>query len=355
MNTTGSIGGPTFTAWGPFSMKPLTGQPPFPRPKSSEVLHKVCQEERTRPRQIVAGDCAGLGGHLLKGDTARSRPSDMHRRLSWPTRCGGGSPTFRFAAYAEPWTSRVLRWARRHKTAVSAVAGLVVAATIALAISTVLISGERNEAEAQGRQVRQAVHLLTQIADIGFDKQLDPLQKKFLEKALAYYENFTSRASGDPAVRAGAVPNIIQNGARLGPPSTDTPAAPRASSRLGFAAPHHETTDANHADDTQNHRRWLGNSRWRRRRGRGNGHGVIGKNKIVVAETRLAGNKTSELRGVCWQHRRVVTRAREVQRDGVSVSGRCPYYSHLGVFRRASDCGMLVMVIENAPETKPSL
>ena len=36
-------------------------------------------------------------------------------------------------AYAEPWTSRVLRWARRHKTAVSAAAALLLTATTALA------------------------------------------------------------------------------------------------------------------------------------------------------------------------------------------------------------------------------
>ena len=43
-----------------------------------------------------------------------------------------------------------------------------------------LVAGERNEAEAQGQQARQAVHLLTKVADIGFDDQLDPLQKEFL-------------------------------------------------------------------------------------------------------------------------------------------------------------------------------
>ena len=85
--------------------------------------------------------------------------------------------------------------------AVSTAAGLLVTATVALAVSTVLITRERNEAEAQGQQARQAVNLLTQVADISFDEQLDPLQKKFLEKALAYYEKFTSRAAGDTSVR----------------------------------------------------------------------------------------------------------------------------------------------------------
>ena len=47
-----------------------------------------------------------------------------------------------------------------------------------------------NEAQVQGQQPPQAVHLLTKVADSGFDEQLDPLQKEFLENALAYYEQY---------------------------------------------------------------------------------------------------------------------------------------------------------------------
>ena len=70
-----------------------------------------------------------------------------------------------------------------------------------VAITTVLVSREKTEAEAQGQQARHAVQILTKVADIGFDDQLDPLQKEFLEEALQYYEQFTSRVSHDPGVR----------------------------------------------------------------------------------------------------------------------------------------------------------
>ena len=43
--------------------------------------------------------------------------------------------------------------------------------------------------------------MLTKVKDIGFDDQLDPLQKEFLTGALEYYEQFTSRVSNDPTVR----------------------------------------------------------------------------------------------------------------------------------------------------------
>jgi serine/threonine protein kinase len=178
----------------------LTGQPPFTAPKSAEIVRKVCAEEPVPPRQHVAEVAPALQAVCLKAlakepakryATATDLAHEVRRWLA-------DDPV---QAYHEPWTARLLRWGRRHKTAVSAAAALLATATIALAISTVLISGERNEAEAQGQQARQAVNLLTQVADIGFDEQLDPLQKKFLEKALAYYEKFTARASGDPAVR----------------------------------------------------------------------------------------------------------------------------------------------------------
>ena len=43
--------------------------------------------------------------------------------------------------------------------------------------------------------------MLTKVADSGFDEQLDPLQKEFLENALAYYEQFTGRFADDPGVK----------------------------------------------------------------------------------------------------------------------------------------------------------
>ena len=45
------------------------------------------------------------------------------------------------------------------------------------------------------------MQILTKVADIGFDDQLDPLQKEVLEEALQYYEQFTSRVAHDPGVR----------------------------------------------------------------------------------------------------------------------------------------------------------
>jgi eukaryotic-like serine/threonine-protein kinase len=178
----------------------LTGRPPFIAPKTSEIIRKVIQEAPTPPRQILATIPPGLEGVCMKAlrkpsgeryATAAELAQEVQRYLA-------DEPV---QAYAEPWTSRVLRWARRHKTAVSAAAVLLLTATTALGITTVLVSKEKTEAENQGQQARHAVQILTKVADIGFDDQLDPLQKEFLEEALQYYEQFTSRVAHDPGVR----------------------------------------------------------------------------------------------------------------------------------------------------------
>ncbi len=199
----------------------LTGRPPFVASKTSEVIRKVYQEAPTAPRQIVGTIAPAIEAICLKAlrkeraeryASASELAQEVQRHLA-------DEPVH---AYPEPWARRVIRWARRHRTAVSAAAGLLVAATITLAISTALIVRERNEAqrqrnlariqkheaeiqkneaEIQGQQAREAVHLLTKGADIALDDQLDPLQKEFLENALAYYEKFTGRVAGDRAVR----------------------------------------------------------------------------------------------------------------------------------------------------------
>jgi eukaryotic-like serine/threonine-protein kinase len=178
----------------------LTGRPPFIAPKTSEIVRKVCTEAPTPPRQIVADVSPALEAVCLKAlrktsderyATAAELAQEVQRNLA-------DEPV---TAFEEPWTHRVLRWARKHRTLVSAAAALLITAVIGFAVSTILVTGERSEAEAQGKQARSAVQMLTRVKDIGFDDQLDPLQKEFLTEALGYYEQFTSRVSHDPVVR----------------------------------------------------------------------------------------------------------------------------------------------------------
>jgi eukaryotic-like serine/threonine-protein kinase len=178
----------------------LTGRPPFVAPKTSEVIRKVCKEDPVPPRQILSAIAPDLEAICLKAlqKAPENRYGSASELAQEVQRSLADEPV---QAYAEPWTRRAWRWARRHKTVVSTAGGLLAITAIALAITTAIVTHARDEAEEQGQQARQAVHLLTEVADIGFDEQLDPLQKKFLEQALAYYQKFTSSTAGDPVTR----------------------------------------------------------------------------------------------------------------------------------------------------------
>ena len=197
----------------------LTGKPPFSG-DVADALRAVQKSDFLPPRRRDPSIARGLEAACLKAmalraenryNSARALAEDIERWMA-------DEPML---ALREGWIARARRWSRKHRTAVAALAGLFIAATIGLAIGTVLITREwketqvqrniaqaqgrvaqtqRNEAEAQGRQARQAVRLLTRVAEIGFDEQLDPLQKQFLENALAYYEQFTGRGVDDPGV-----------------------------------------------------------------------------------------------------------------------------------------------------------
>jgi len=105
------------------------------------------------------------------------------------------------SAFREPWTKRLSRWSRRHRTAVASAAALLLASAAALAISAVLIGRERDEARLQRRAARQAVDdMYTTVAEQWLEDRLDPLQREMLEKASAYYERF---AKAEPADAAG--------------------------------------------------------------------------------------------------------------------------------------------------------
>ena len=178
----------------------LTGRPPFIAPKTSEIIRKVCQDAPIPPRQIVETVTPALDAVCLRAlsKAPAKRYASASELAQEIQRHMADEPV---TAYAEPWLARTQRWMRRHKRFVTGAAALACTLAVCLAIGFVLVSKEKKEAETQGKQARQAVQLLTKVAEIGFDEQLDPLQKEFLEDALQYYEQFTRRVAHDPTVR----------------------------------------------------------------------------------------------------------------------------------------------------------
>src|SRR5262249_54453913 len=110
---------------------------------------------------------------------------------------------------------RLRKWARRHQpivwsAAVSAVV-LLVCGVVGLAVSNFLIAQkeqeavrQREDARAQRRLARRAVDkMFTQVAEKWLARRagLEPLQREFLEEALAFYQEFAKEESTDPDAR----------------------------------------------------------------------------------------------------------------------------------------------------------
>jgi tetratricopeptide (TPR) repeat protein len=124
-------------------------------------------------------------------------------------------------AYPEPLAARVGRWVKRNRTLVAGAAVLLVTATLALAVGTVLlgqanreIQRQRDEANRQRdqaaenfRMARRAVDdYLTTVSESTLLKSplpgLQPLRRELLERALGYYQEFVRRHGDDPSLRA---------------------------------------------------------------------------------------------------------------------------------------------------------
>ena len=176
----------------------LAGRPPLAG-SVADILRRTGKGDFPPPRLIEPSVEKALEAVCLKAmalrpedryATARALADDIER---WQA----DEPV---SAWREPLWVRMRRRARKHRVAVAVAAALLVATTIGLGVSTAFITRERNEAEAQGEQARQAIGLLTGAADLAFDERLDPFQEDFLKQALGYYQRFTARVAANPKV-----------------------------------------------------------------------------------------------------------------------------------------------------------
>jgi serine/threonine-protein kinase len=197
----------------------LCGKPPFPGGETTAVLRRVIHEPPPRPRQLAAGTPRALEAVCLKAlakeparryGTAGELAGEVRHWLA-------GEPV---AAYPEPWPARLARWARRHQPLVAAAAALLLTAVAALAVGIGLINREKERtalalasesqalaAESQARRrTREALDAMSSqvIEDwLARRSQLEPAQRAFLEKALAYYEAFADESGQTEEVRQG--------------------------------------------------------------------------------------------------------------------------------------------------------
>lgn len=179
----------------------LTGAPPFDGKMTTEILRQVREEAPRSPRELNPKVDPALQAICLKAlskqrerryASATEMAQDVQRYLA-------DQPVH---ASPDPWTRRALRWGRRHRTIVATSAGLLLTATIALSVGTVMVSRERNVAAFEANEAQHAVDdMYTKVAENWLEDRLDPLQKEFLQKTLAHYQTLTGQAASDPAVQ----------------------------------------------------------------------------------------------------------------------------------------------------------
>ncbi len=179
----------------------LTGVPPFTGSNTQDLLRRVREELPPAPRLQDPQVPHALEAICLKAmsksqderyDTAILLANDIKRFLA-------DEPV---SAYPDPWTTRLGRWAKRHKHAVQVSAAVLVVVAGALAITSVVVSRERDQANTQRQLARQAVDdMYTRVAETWLENNDDQLQREFLTKARDYYVGFANAPANDVATR----------------------------------------------------------------------------------------------------------------------------------------------------------
>jgi serine/threonine-protein kinase len=245
-----AAGGPTSVAsdvygLGAILYSILTGRAPYHSGAAGDRVRQAATLDPPSPRAINPSAPAALDAVCRKAmarDPADRYPSadalavQIRRHLA-------DEPV---DAYREPWPVRAARWGRRHRTAVTAAAAILVTAVIALAVSTALVWRERDRTAAQKR-LAEAAHLraeenfgtaralaldlsarINQIETSQSNPRLaDLARKSALDRARQLFERFRDERPDDAAlqVQTASLHRFAANVSRL---LGDNPAAESA-------------------------------------------------------------------------------------------------------------------------------
>jgi serine/threonine-protein kinase len=196
----------------------LTGKPPVEGSELEVVLARVQRGEIRPPRAVDPRVPPALEAICLKAMAlrpedrypgSRALAEDLERWLA-------DEPV---VAYPEPWTNRLGRWSRRHRTAVTAMIAAVTVAAVCFAAATALLAAanerERTLAELarrNGESARSNFRLAFDGVDRYFTQVsedrllnvpgLQPVRRQLLEAAREFYGRFLDERHDDPTVRA---------------------------------------------------------------------------------------------------------------------------------------------------------
>ncbi|AMV41041.1 protein kinase domain-containing protein [Planctomyces sp. SH-PL62] len=191
----------------------LTLRPAYDGRDRADVLRRITSEEPTPLQKLNPAAPADLATIVHKAmakepadryATAKDLAEDLQRFLSHRP----------ILAKPPSRLDRLVKWSRRHTAAIAAAGAVLVAAVVGLTLGLVLIAREQRlttdalaVARAQRSLARAAVDdMYTRVAKTWLAEQpkLTSVQREFLEKALAFYEQFAAVPGSDPEMQLAA-------------------------------------------------------------------------------------------------------------------------------------------------------
>jgi serine/threonine protein kinase/tetratricopeptide (TPR) repeat protein len=190
----------------------LCGRPPYTGASASDVLKKVATTDpdlftganRSLPPALVAICRQAMARNPeLRYASADEVAADVRRWLA-------GDP---ISVYREPWTDRVVRWARRRKTAVVAAAVLLLTTAVAATTTAGLVWREQRVTEGEKVKatenadtaitvVRNLSSYLSAVEASGGQPASDQVRRARLDAAVVSYERLLALHPDDADVRS---------------------------------------------------------------------------------------------------------------------------------------------------------
>lgn len=189
----------------------LTGRPLYTGLGTDEILNQARECTPLPPRRIRRDTPPALDAICRKA-TARdpaARYASASELAADVQRWLADEPV---SVYRDPLSTRIVRWARRHRTLVASLTVLLLTGVVALSVGTVLIAREqrrseeaRDRAEANFQRAMAVVdQFCTRISEETLldEPGLQPLRQRLLRDALEFYREFVADPSAGPETRA---------------------------------------------------------------------------------------------------------------------------------------------------------
>jgi tetratricopeptide (TPR) repeat protein len=220
----------------------LTGRPPFSRreTEAGQLIKKIENGDFTRPRQVRPEVDKPLEAICLKAMS--TKPADRYESVrALATDLENYLAEEPVSAFVEPWTTRVRRWARKHRTLVSTVAASLVVALIGFGAVAAIQTKARNDLDAKNSELRDANAALEQQRLRAQDREakaieavkrfgdtianepllkntraLENLRKKLLKEPLAFFRDLRGRLQADHDTRTGSLARLAAASSDLG-------------------------------------------------------------------------------------------------------------------------------------------